>query len=276
MHLTPRASGVREPGPAARRRHRRLHQRVPVPVTAAVTGVTAALAASACSAPSASHAPSALAAVTSALARTSADSYSFSLDSTVRYKGREVHSDVVSGAFDPGPGLGTEQLTSRAAQHPKTAQVRFIGSFVYTQVSGSGALGRPWDKAPVPPARADGMPSYDVYGFVTDRPVSPAELAVVLRSAGTVRQDGSAAGPGWTGTRYAFTARLHGRAESVSARVYVDQRGRIRRLETIATQGRLTTERDFTFTHFGAPVLVTAPPASQVKYTSTPYWGFLF
>jgi hypothetical protein len=98
----------------------------------------------------------------------------------------------------------------------------------------------------------------------------------VLRSAGTVREAGSASGPGWTGTRYAFTARLPRARESLSATVYVDQQGRVRRLVTISTQGRLTTDRDLAFGDFGAPVPVTAPPASQVKYTSYPYWGFLF
>ena len=57
----------------------------------------------------------------------------------------------------------------------------------------------------------------------------------------------------------------------------IDQQGRVRRLVTITTQGthgRITTDRDLTFGNFGAPVPVTAPPASQVGYTSTPYLGF--
>jgi hypothetical protein len=58
--------------------------------------------------------------------------------------------------------------------------------------------------------------------------------------------------------------------------VYVDRHEWVRRLVTTTTQGRLTTDRDLTFTGFGAPVSVTAPPASQVHYTSTPYWGFYF
>jgi hypothetical protein len=56
----------------------------------------------------------------------------------------------------------------------------------------------------------------------------------------------------------------------------VDQQGRVRRLVTITTQGRVTTDRYLTFGDFDAPVAVTAPPVSHVKYTSTPYWGFLF
>jgi hypothetical protein len=123
------------------------------------------------------------------------------------------------------------------------------------------------------------MPGNVVYGFVTDQPVTPAELSGVLRSAGTVRETGPASGPDWTGTRYAFTARFPGARESVSGTVDIDQHGRVRRLMTITTQGMhggVTTDRDLTFGNFGAPVQVTVPPASQVGYTSKPYLGFLF
>jgi hypothetical protein len=265
--------GVRDQGTAPPRRRRRLLRWVLVAAGAAAAGVTAALLSA-----SASHPPSALAVVTSALAKTSAGSYRFSLDSAVRFKGRQTHSDVVSGAFDPRNGLGTELVATQAEQRPVTAQVRFVGGYVYTRVSpGSGIRGRPWNKAPLPTAAADGIPpGYEAYGFVTDRPVSPAELSGVLRSAGTVRDEGPASGPGWTGTRYAFTARFPGTRQSVTATVYVDQQGRVRRLVTISTQWKLTTDRDLTFGDFGAPVPVAAPPASQVTYTSRPYWGFLF
>ena len=83
-------------------------------------------------------------------------------------------------------------------------------------------------------------------------------------------------GPGWNGIRYAFTVRL-GMRESVSATVYLDQQERVRRLVTITAQEGLTIDREFTFGDFGAPVPVTTPPASQVKYTSgRPYWGYYF
>jgi hypothetical protein len=258
------------PGGAPRRR---------LPVVAAVTvaGVTAALlVASASHTPPTSHAPSALAAVTGALAKTSADGYSFRLDSAVRYGGREDHSDVVSGAFDPGPGFGTELLATRASQGPVTAQIRFIGRYVYTRVSESETSGKPWDKAPVPAAGAAGMPGNEVYGYVSDQPVNPAGLSGVLRSAGTVHETGPASGPGWTGTRYTFIARVPDGRVSVTGTAYVDQQGRVRRLVTSTTQAEVTKDRDLTFGDFGAPVPVTAPPASQVKYTSSPYWGFFF
>jgi hypothetical protein len=56
----------------------------------------------------------------------------------------------------------------------------------------------------------------------------------------------------------------------------VDQQGQVRRVITTITQGRITTERDLTFSDFGTPVAPTAPPVSQVDYTSSPRWGFLF
>ena len=271
--------GVRQQG-AATRRHGRRRTRV-LATAGAVAAVAAAAVAAALLTGPVSDPPSALTATTGALARTSADSYSFSLDTTLRLRGRELRSDVVTGAFDPRHELGAERLTAHTAHpaHSARAQIRFIGKYVYTQVSpGSamGTIGRPWDKTPAPPTRTDVLQEGDRYGFSTEQPVSPAELLGVLRSAATVRDSGPASGPGWNGTRYAFTVRLSAR-ESLSGTVYVDQQGRVRRLVTITSQEGLTTDRELTFGDFGAPVPVTTPPASQVKYTSgRPYWGFYF
>jgi hypothetical protein len=232
-----------------------------------------------------SAAPSPLSAVTSALARTAAQSYTFSLDTTVRTATREVNSDLVSGAYDPGQHLGLEQLTARAAGQTKRAQIRFIGAYLYTSVSPRAGFGERWDRTPLAAAAAAGMPAGDLYGFASDQTVSPAELNVVLRSAGTaVHDSGPVSGPGWTGIKYTFTARLYHGRESVSGNVYVDQQGRVRRMTTITEEGAqprgkpfLTTDREITFGDYGAPVRVSVPPASQVKYTSgEPYWGFYF
>jgi hypothetical protein len=265
----------RDHGNAARRR--RLSRNwllVAAAAAMAAGGVTVALLNA-----SGSHAPSALATVTGALAETSAHSYRFDLDTIAPSYADRVPSVAVSGAFDPGNGLGTELLTTRLGKHSVRMQIRFIGKYVYTYLlpgSGLGTIAEPWDKSPVPPAGQGALPPYEVYGFVTDRPVSPAELSRVLQSAGTVRDEGAASGPGWIGTRYAFTARFSDGRDSISGTVYVDQRGLVRRLVTIDTQGRVTRDRDLTFTGFGAPVPVTAPPASQVQYTGTPYWGVYF
>jgi hypothetical protein len=81
-------------------------------VVAAVAGVTTVLLAGSPGVPR----PPALAALTSALVKTSGESYSFSLDSTVEYAGKMVDSNVVSGAYDPRHKLGTELLTGRSAR----------------------------------------------------------------------------------------------------------------------------------------------------------------
>lgn len=238
----------------------------------AAAGVTAALLAG-----SGSGASSPLAAVTGALAETSAASYSFGLDTTVQVSGRQVRSSVVSGEFDPRHALGSEIVTTSYENHPVEAQIRFIGNYLYTWVSpasGLGTVGKPWNKSPVPPAGGEGSQGVGAYGFVSDQPVSPAELSGVLLSAGAVGDAGSASGPGWTGTKYTFTARIAG--ESVSATVYVDRQGRVRRMVTITRQDRLATDRELTFDDFGAQEAITAPPASQAEYTSNPYWGFYF
>jgi hypothetical protein len=63
--------------------------------------------------------------------------------------------------------------------------------------------------------------------------------------------------------------------------VDVDQQGRVRGLDTTTVRTRYgnpaqTETEDLTFGGFGGPVQVTAPPASQVKQTITPYWEFGF
>jgi hypothetical protein len=245
---------------------------------ALAAGITAALL-------SAPAAPSPLSTVTTALTRTSQQSYTFSLETTVRIPKRELSSDLVSGAYDPGRHLGAELLTARPAGQAKRAQIRFIGVYLYTSVSPASGFGKLWDKSPLAAATAAAMPPGDLYGFASDQTVSPAELTVVLRSAGTaVHDSGAVSGPGWTGIKYTFTASLYGGQEPVSGTVDVDQGGRVRLITTTTEEGQqaagrilLTTSRDITFGDFGAAVRVTTPPASQVKYTSgTPYWGFYF
>jgi hypothetical protein len=266
--------GARNHGTGVRRRDGRRRRRVLGMAGTAVAagGVTAALLAA-----SGSGAPSALAAVAAALAKTSAQSYRFSLGSTVQARGQDMGSDVVTGAINPGRELGTELVTTSVEHRPVTGQIRFIGRYEYTRVSpwyGGEALGRPWDKAAVPSARTS--QTVGTYGFVSDQPVSPAELSGVLHYAATVRDAGPASGPGWTGTRYTFAASLAGRQGSVSGTVYVDRQGRVRRLVTTTTQGTVTTDRDLVFGDYGAPVPVTAPPPGQARYTSQPSWGFFF
>lgn len=269
--------GTRKQGAAAprgRRRRIRIWMLMPTIAAIAAAGVTAALLAG-----SSSGEPSPLAVVTSALARTSAQNYSFSLNFTTQFAGKQINSTAVSGAFDPGQGLGAELLTaSNAGRRTAEAQIRFIGKYTYIRVSpGSGfqSIGKPWNKAPIPPGLVgEAKATAGAYGFVSDLPVSPSELSGALLSAGKLRDAGPSAGQGWAGTKYTFAADISG--GSLSGTVYVDRQGRVRRLVTITSQGKFTKNRDLTFDNFGAQKAVSAPPASQIKYTSNPYWGFYF
>lgn len=235
-------------------------------ITVAATVVTTTLFAA-----SGSGAPSALAVVTSALSKTAADKYSFGLDSTTQIGERLVSQVLVSGMFDPGRDLGAELLTTSYQRHPVTAHILFVGDYVYTSVSpgsGLGTMGTLWDKAPVPPPSAG-------YGFVSDQPVTLADLTGLLRHARAVREVGPASGAGWTGISYSFTARLSG--ASVDGIVYIDRQDRVRREVTTATSAHgFAMHWDLALNYFVAQETVTGPPASQVTYTSTPYWGWYF
>lgn len=77
---------------------------------------------------------------------------------------------------------------------------------------------------------------------------------------------GPASGPGWTGTRYAFSG-SPGAGIELSGTVNVDQQGQARALVlTIRLTSAINVfvmTQDLTFSDFGAPVTVTPPPADQ-------------
>jgi hypothetical protein len=282
--------GLRTRRAAAQRRARR-RTRALLPAGAVAAAGAAAL--TTLLATSVGGAPSALAAVTSAMAKTSAQSYQFSLSSTgiLNYDGEPLGSNTVSGAFDSRHKLGAEVLHTRGV----VAQIRFIGGYVYTRVSpgaGVGSTGKPWDKAPIPPLSEYVHPGQDLQGYDAERPISPADLFAVLRSTATVRVVGPASGPDWTGTEYAITAgpiywdnvSLAIR-ETVTGTVYVDKQGRVRRLVTSTSLANwpghhqlqimpMTVTDVLTFGGFETRVRVSPPPAGQVAYTAKPYWLF--
>lgn len=238
----------------------------------AVAGVTAAVVLLTTGTPMSAAAS----AVTSALTITSAESYSFSVESTARFNGRDVLHDEVSGLADSRHKIGTESLTTLFGK--REGKIRYIGDYVYTWVSSGVKLpvkGRSWDKSPAPPPGAAVNPNSS-YGFASDQPVSPAALSPVLRSASTVRAVGRASGPGWTGTAYTFTASLPGGRQTVTGTLDIDQKGQVRRLATVTTNRTITTDRTIVFSDFGTSARVTAPPASQTMDTRTPYWNFFF
>jgi hypothetical protein len=218
--------------------------------------------------------PTAASAVTSALTKTSAESYGYSVETTVSWNGRDINYATASGVVAPRHELGTESLTTRSGK--TEAQIRYVGDYVYTRVSSGVKLpakGKSWDKAPAPTAVVN---PNGLYGFASDQPVSPAALSQVLRSASTVRAVGRASGPGWTGTAYRFAAILPGGRQSVTGTIDIDREGQVRRLVTVTTDHKFSTVRNLTFGEFGTPVRTAPPPAAQTMDTSTPYWEFYF
>ena len=155
------------------------------------------------------NAPSALAAVTAAAAKTPA--LSFRVTSTrisVLPSGKRPPVRI-TGVFDPGRGLGeaeTEIETEDAKLH-----VHIVGGHIYAGLTGSTlpffrqrSHGKPWIESPLPPPEpAASLGLMD--GFDGDEPNDPTVLLGMLKSAASVQAEGPASGPGWTGTRYAFT-----------------------------------------------------------------------
>jgi hypothetical protein len=278
-------SGVREQDAARHRHRRRMRVLVPAGAAAGVAAAVATLLATSVTSP-----PSALAAVTSAMVKTSAQSYRFTMNGSLTLPSiRLTQHFALTGAIDPRHERGTELVTGgplRGTHTFVTEQLRFIGKNLYTWVSaasGLGSVGKPWNEAPIPAPDTRASAGSELRGNTFEQPISPAELLGVLRSAAAVRYVGPASGPGWTGSKYAFTAHPAGSpAVTVAGTVDVDQQGRVRSLDTITSMrtryrnpARMETE-DLTFGGFGGPVQVTAPPASQVQQTTTPYWEFGF
>ena len=277
--------GVREQAAARHRRRRRMRVLVPAAAVAGVVAAAATLLGTSVTSP-----PSALAAVTSAMVKTSAQSYRFTMNGSLTLpSNRLTQHFALTGAIDPRHERGTELVTGGpllGTHNYVTERLRFIGKNLYTWVSpasGLGSVGKPWDEAPIPAPDTRASPGSELRGNTFEQPISPAELLGVLRSAAAVRYLGPASGPGWTGSKYAFTAHpARSPAVTVAGTVDVDQQGRVRSLDTITTvrtryRTPAQTETEaLTFGDFGSPVQVTAPPASQVKRTITPYWEFGF
>jgi hypothetical protein len=235
-------------------------------VVAAATAITLTVA----------QAPSVLAQLTSAVSRTAGQSYHFSgtitsvpLQADGAVPSRPVR---ISGAFDPPQRVGEEVISPGR-------QFRFIGGYVYLSaraIGKSAILGRSWVKAPSPPlwvpVTAD-KPLRLTAGILSVAETSPQDLFAMLRSASTVDRRSSVSGPGWTGTSYAFSVSIvfgpAGNAlpaVTVTGTVDVDQQGQVRHLDVAYTlpapSERVTV--DMTFSDFGAPVPVSAPPASEI------------
>jgi hypothetical protein len=263
----------------SRKAARRVRGRVALGAAAAslVAGVTAVTL-------TITTAPSALAQVTSAASRTAALSYD--ITATVAAKPLRAGSGVavsgqISGAFDPARKTGETTLSSTGGD----GQMRFIGPYVYIYTPARPGEppvpgGKTWMRAPSsqlwePAVAAQGLNLGA--GLSSLLVTSPQNLLALLNSASTVNRQGSTSGEGWTGTSYAFTARLtfgpNGSSEpavTAAGTVGVDQQGRVRRLTLAYTQPaqaslppvRVTGE--VTFSDFGTAVSVSPPPANEV------------
>lgn len=229
------------------------------------------------------QAPSALAQLTSAISRTAGQSYRFSGTTThalLNGPGTPPATQTAfSGAFDPAAATSEETFSTGE-------QIRFTGGYVYLN-PGHIPAGRPklpdgksWLGAPSPafglPASAS--PQLKLFaGMLGAAGTSPQNLFSLLKSVSNVTSQGSVSGSGWTGTRYAFSdifalapAGSGPATANATGAVDVDQQGRVRYLDTTYTlhatpsaqPERVTIE--MTFSDFGGPVSVSAPPAGDV------------
>jgi hypothetical protein len=120
------------------------------------------------------------------------------------------------GAFDPVSHVGEETLPLHP-ELPAVSEIRYVGKYVYeylTDQGQGGSDGKSWDQLLAPPPS---FPSENNENSVVQNglanvpddmlggPVTPYNLLTVLKSLGTVREDGPVSGPGWTGTKYSFS-----------------------------------------------------------------------
>jgi hypothetical protein len=227
-----------------------------VAAAAAVTAVTLIM----------GSAPPALAVVTSALTRTLAQSYHLSEQDSSYYivngQIRSPHHHACTTEADPVRHL-------LATSCPSGIISREVGGYIYIYTPRSAVSpGRHWLRIPA----ASILPLPAIGGFIT---ATPQQMLAEIKKAATVTVAGPASGPGWTGTRYAFSATLNpGTIVKLSGTVTVDRQGRARALVlTMRFTGAprifpgalaaLVTTRALTFSDFGAPLTVTPPPPDQ-------------
>jgi hypothetical protein len=185
-------------------------------------GIAAAAASVTAAALTMGSAPSALAVVTSALTRTLTQSYHLSEQygyyHIVNGQIRSLHHDACTTETDPVRHM-------LATSCPSGIVSREVGGYRYIYSPGpvAGHRGKHWLR--IPAASIVNLPSTG--GFTT---ATPQQMLAEIKKAATVTVAGPASGPGWTGTRYAFSA---------------------------------TLTHVLTFSDFGAPVTVTPPPADQ-------------
>jgi len=243
---------------AARRRHRSRRTRRGAVLSAGIAVAAASVTAVTLTMGSA---PPALATVTSALTRTLTQSYHLSEQDSYYYivngQIRNPHHDACTIEADP-----VRHLLATYCSNLDGPNVREVGGYTYFYWPvTTGTHGKHWTR--VPTASLPPPPCCAVNGFTT---ATPQQMLAEIKEAATVTVAGPASGPGWTGTRYAFSATLR-TGTTLSGTVTVDRQGRTRAL--VLTQRMpgppsiFVMTQVLTFSDFGAPVTVTPPPADQ-------------
>jgi hypothetical protein len=200
-------------------------------------------------------APPALATVTSALTRTLNQSYHLSEQDSSYYimNGRISYPahDACTSVADPVRHLEASSCSNGPVS-------REVGGYTYLYIPNpAGHPVRHWER--IPTASLGHLPT--VNGFIS---ATPQQMLTEIKEVGKVTVAGPASGPGWTGTRYAFSGSS---GNELSGTVSVDGQGRARALvltirDTSGADMFVMTQA-LTFSDFGAPVTVTPPPADQ-------------
>ncbi len=256
---------------AVRRRNAR-RRRTRALVSAGGAVAAAATAAAVLLSVTVAGAPAALAAVTGALSRTAEQSFRMNLVIT-QVPGQAGLPLYITGELDLKRNLGEETMSNGW-------RALIVAGEAYTELPPAQArdygMGRKlWTETPlwateppfnVPYRSAGAQLAWD---FNSGRPFNPQGLLALLESGANVIDEGSASGPGWTGTRYRFTVShpqdTGGIVESITCTVDVDSHGRIRSLAQTTAFSDAIVRLDFTFSDFGLRFSVSPPPASQVS-----------
>lgn len=254
---------------AARRREKVRRTRKRAAVSAGLMAAAASATAVVLTAGSSSPAFASASTVTTALTRTLAQSYHVSEQTSYAFKGGGWQ-DHCTGQIDP-----VRKLDASTCSGPPPSYLE-VGGYSYLYLTNiAGHPGKHWERWRQT-FRPD--PSLDT-GGAADGNVTPQKLLSELKRLTRVSVVGPVSGPGWTGTRYAFA---YGSSTQVSysGTVDVDQQGRARALTLTARsngfplpaatpQGKagyfpaFVATQSLTFSDFGAPVIVTPPPADQ-------------
>lgn len=257
-------------------------------------------------------APSARALLTAALSETLTQSYRYSTVTRLtasptgnsadlpRYTQLGAATITDTGVVDPVSGAGTDnyQWAAQGLEPPfpdesdsQTVHLGGASNDTYNR-TGSGSRFGPWEKltAGEPTGSVTGIP-LDVLPLQFTRKmslqqlfsqlkaledVSLTDVLSVFRSAGQVHAAGRASGPGWSGTRYAFTYTTPADATftmpgvRITEYIGVDQEGRVRSIDASGPGDEVLGSRcqpgvscrtavSVSFSDFGVPVHVTAP-----------------